>query len=111
MAQIKDEHIIRRCMELYLNQQNNEIDDSDRMGRVLFKRIAEIKESICAKIGVIKDKESRDPLEKEDTNKTSINIWKIQTRTKMFSKLRVHMDDSIRANHSGKGSRSSRNYC
>ena len=63
--------IARRDKKAFLKDQCKEIEENNRMGKTrdLFKKIRDIKETFYAKMGAIKDRNSMDLTEVEDTKK------------------------------------------
>ena len=63
--------IARRDKKASLSDQCKEIEENNRMGKTrdLFKKIRDIKETFRAKMGTIKDRNSMDLTEAEDTKK------------------------------------------
>ena len=63
--------IARRDKKAFLSDQCKEIEDINRMGntRDLFKKIRDTKGTFHAKIGIIKDKNSKDVIEVEEIQK------------------------------------------
>ena len=65
------QRIARRDKKAFLSDQFKEIEENNRMGksRDLFKKIREIKGTLHAKIGSIKDRNGMDLTEAEDIKK------------------------------------------
>ena len=65
------QRIARRDKKAFLSNQCKEIEENNRMGktREFFKKIRDTKENFHAKMGTIKDKNSKDITEAEDINK------------------------------------------
>ena len=65
------QRIARRYKKAFLNDHCKEIEESNRMGKTrdLFKKIRDIKGTFHAKMGTIKDRNSMDLTEAEDTKK------------------------------------------
>ena len=61
----------RRDKKAFLSDQFKEIEESNRMGKTrdLFKKMRDIKGTFHAKMGTIKDRNSMDLTEEEDTKK------------------------------------------
>ena len=62
---------VRRDKKAFLSDQFKEIEESNRMGKTrdLFKKMRDIKGTFHAKMGTIKDRNSMDLTEEEDTKK------------------------------------------
>ena len=62
---------IKRSVTLYQGKQCKEIEENNRMGKTrdLFKKIRDTKATFHAKMGTIKDRNSMDLTEAEDTKK------------------------------------------
>ena len=65
------QRIARRDKKTFLSDQSKEIEENNRMGktRELFKKITDTKGTFHAKMGSIKDRNSRDLTEAEDIKK------------------------------------------
>ena len=65
------QRIARRDKKAYLSDQCKEIEEKNRMGKTrdLFKKIRDTKGRFHAKMGTIKDRNSMDLTEAEDTKK------------------------------------------
>ena len=65
------QRMARRDKRAFLNEQCKEIEEKNRKGKTrdLFKKIGDIKETFCAKVDLIKDKNGRDLTEAEDIKK------------------------------------------
>ena len=65
------QRIVRRDKKAFLRDQCKEIEENNRMGKTsdLFKKIKDTKGTFHAKMGLIKDRDGRDPTEAEDTKK------------------------------------------
>ena len=65
------QRIARRGKKAFLNDQCQEIEENNRMGKTrdIFKKIRDIKGTFHAKMGRIKDRNSRDLTEAEDTKR------------------------------------------
>ena len=65
------QRIAKRDKKAFLSDQRKEIEGKNRMGksRDLFKTIRNIKGTFHANMGTIKDRNGRDLIEAEDTNK------------------------------------------
>ena len=63
------QRIARRDKKAFLSDQCREIEENNRMGRDLFKKIRDTKGTFHAKTGSIKDKNSMDLTETEDIKK------------------------------------------
>ena len=85
--------ISRRDKKAFLNDQCKEIEENNRMGKTrdLFKKIRDTKGTFHAKMGTIKDRNSRDLTEAEDIKKR----W--QEYTEELYKKDLHDSE----NHSG----------
>ena len=66
------QRITRRDKKAFLSDQCKEIEENNRMGRTrdLFKKIRDIKGTFHAKMGTIKDRNSKDLTEAEEIKKT-----------------------------------------
>ena len=87
------QRIARRDKKAFLSDQCKEIEENNRMGktRALFKKIRDTKGTFHAKMGLIKDRNSMDLTEAEDTKKR----W--QEYTAELYKKDLHDQD----NHNG----------
>ena len=87
------QRIVRRDKKDFLNDQCKEIEENNRMGKTrdLFKKIRDNKGTFLAKMGSIKDRNSRDLTEAEDIKK----MW--QKYTEELYKKDLHDPD----NHDG----------
>ena len=58
-------------MKAFLNEQCKEIEENNRMGKTrdLFRKIGDIKVTVHATMGMIKDRNGRDLIEAEDIKK------------------------------------------
>ena len=65
------QRIARRDKKAFLSNQCKEIEENNRMGKTrnLFKKLRDTEGTFHAKIGSIKDRNSRDLTEAEDTKK------------------------------------------
>ena len=65
------QRIARRDKKAFLSDQCKEIEENKRMGKTrdLFKKIRDTKGTFHAKMGTIKDRNSKDLTEAEDTKK------------------------------------------
>ena len=65
------QRIARRDKKAFLSDQCKEIEENNRMGKIrdLFKKIRDTKGTFHAKMGTIKDRNSKDLTEAEDTKK------------------------------------------
>ena len=56
------QRIARRCKKAFLSEQCKEIEENIRMGKTrdLFKKIRDIKRTLHEKMGMIKDRKSKD---------------------------------------------------
>ena len=63
--------IVRRDKKAFLSDHCKELEENDRMGKArdLFKKIRDTKGRFHAKMGTIKDRNSMDLTEAEDTKK------------------------------------------
>ena len=86
------QRIARRDKKAYLNEQCKEIEENNRVGKTrdLFKKMRDIKETFHARMGTIKDRNSKDLTEAED-----IKRW--QEYTEELYKKDLHDPD----NHDG----------
>ena len=86
------QRIARRDKKAFLSDQCKEIEENNRMGKTrdLFKKIRDNKGTFHAKMGSIKDRNGRDPIEAEDIKK-----W--QEYTEELYKKDLHDPD----NHDG----------
>ena len=66
------QRITRRDKKAFLSDQCKEIEENNRMGKTrdLFKKIRDIKGTFHAKMGTIKDRNSKDLTEAEEIKKT-----------------------------------------
>ena len=66
------QRIARRDKKGFLNEQGKETEENNKMGKTrnLFKKIRDTKGTFHAKMGTVKDKNSMDLTEAEDTKKT-----------------------------------------
>ena len=85
--------IARKDKKAFLRDQCKEIEENNKMGKTrnLFKKIRDTKGTFHAKMGTIKDRNSRDLTEAEDTKKR----W--QEYTEELYKKDLHDPD----NHNG----------
>ena len=85
------QRITRRHKKAFLSDQCKEIKKSNRMGKTsdLFKKIRDTKGTFHAKMGTIKDRNSKDLTEAEDTKKR----W--QEYTEELSKKQLHDPDNL----------------
>ena len=62
------QRIARRDKKVFLSDQCKEIEENNRMGKArdLFKKITDTKGTLHAKMGIIKDRNSIDQIERED---------------------------------------------
>ena len=76
------QRIVRRDKKALLSDQCKEIEENNRMGksRDLFKKIRDTKGTFHAKMGTIKDRNSRDLTEAENIKKRCKNIQKNYTK-------------------------------
>ena len=72
------QRIARRDKKAFLSGQSKETEENNRVGktRELFKKIGDTKGTFHAKIGIIKDKNSKDVIEVEEIK----NRWQEYTR-------------------------------
>ena len=65
------QRIARRNKKSFLHEQCKEIEESSRMGKTrdLFKKVGKIKGTFHARMGMIKDRNSKDLIEAEDIRK------------------------------------------
>ena len=65
------QRIARRDKKAFLNEQCKELEESSRMGKTrdLFKKVGKIKGTFHARMGMIKDRNSKDLIEAEDIRK------------------------------------------
>ena len=65
------QRIARRDKKAFLNEQWKEIDENNRMGKTtdLFKKIGDIKGTCHVRMGMIKDRNSKELAEKEEIEK------------------------------------------
>ena len=65
------QRIARRDKKAFLNEQCKEVEESNRMGKTrdLFKKVGEIKGTFHARMGMIKDRNSKDLIEAEEIKK------------------------------------------
>ena len=65
------QRIARKESEEFLSEQCKEIEESDRMGKTrdLFKKIGDIKGAFHARMGMLKDRNSKDLSEAENIKK------------------------------------------
>ena len=65
------QRIARRDKKAFLNEQCKEVEESNRMGKTrdLFKKVGEIKGTFHARMGMIKDRNSKDLIEAEEIRK------------------------------------------
>ena len=68
---VEFQRIARREKKAFLSDQCKEIEENNRMGKTrdLFKKMRDIKGTFHAKMGTIKDRNSMDLTEEEDTKK------------------------------------------
>ena len=61
----------RRAKKAFLSEQRKEIEETNRMGKTrdLFKKIGDTKGTVHAKMGTIKDRNSTDLTETEESKK------------------------------------------
>ena len=92
-SEYKFERIARRDKKAFLSDQCKEIEENNRMGKTrdLFKKIRVTKGTFHAKMGTIKDRNSKDLTEAEDIKKR----W--QEYTEELYKKDLHDQD----NHDG----------
>ena len=71
------QRIARRDKKIFLSEQCRKIEENNRMGKTrnLFKKIRDTKETLHAKIGTIKDRNSTDLTEAEAIKKK----WQVYT--------------------------------
>ena len=73
ITQLNEEfqRIARRDKKFFLNEQYKEIKENNRMGKTidLFKKIGDIKGIFLAKMGMIKDRNGKNPTEAEEIKK------------------------------------------
>ena len=62
---------VARRDKAFLNEQCKELEESSRMGKTrdLFKKVGKIKGTFHARMGMIKDRNSKDLIEAEDIRK------------------------------------------
>ena len=62
------QRIIRRDKKAFLSEQCKEIEENNRMGKTrnVFKKIGGIKGTFHARMGMIKDRNCKDPTEAEE---------------------------------------------
>ena len=72
------QRIARRDKKAFLSDQCKEIEENNRMGKTrdLFKKIRDTKGTFHAKMGTIKDRNSMDLTEAEDTRRGDKNTQK-----------------------------------
>ena len=77
------QRIARREKKAFLSDQCKEIEENNRMGKTtdLFKKIRDIKGTLYAKMGSIKDRNGMDPTEAEDVKKRWQDRRTIQKRS------------------------------
>ena len=85
------QRIARRDKKAFLSDQCKEIEENNRMGKTrdLFKKIRDTKGTLHAKVGTIKDTNSRDLTEAEDIKKR----W--QEYTEELHKKDLHDPDNL----------------
>ena len=78
------QRIARRDKKVFLSDQCKEIEENNRMGKTrdLLKKIRDIKETLHAKMGSIKDRNDMDLTEAEDVKKR----WQIYTK-ELYKKI------------------------
>ena len=87
------ERIARRYKKAFLSDQCKEIEEKNRMGKTrdLFREIRDTKGTFHAKMGTIKDRNSMDLIDSEDTKK----------RWQEYTKERYKKDLNDSENHDG----------
>ena len=75
---------IRRDQKAFLSEQCKEIEENNRMGKTrdIFMKIGDSKEAFHAKMGTIKDRNSKDLREAEEIKKRWQEIQRITTHKK-----------------------------
>ena len=70
--------IVRRDKKAFFSDQCKEIEENNRMGKTrdLFKKSGDIKGTLHAKMGLIKDRNGMDSTEAEDIKKSGKNTQK-----------------------------------
>ena len=68
---VEFQRIARRDKKAFLNEQCKEIEENNRMGKIrdLFKKIGDIKRTFHARMGMIKDRNSKDLTEAKEIKK------------------------------------------
>ena len=84
------QRIARREKKVFLSDQCNEIEESNRMGKTrdVFKKIRDTKETFHAKMGTVKDRNGMDLTEAEDIKKR----WQEYTE-ELYKKYLHNPDD------------------
>ena len=82
---VEFQRIARRDKKAFLSDQWKEIEENNRMGKTrdLFKKSGDIKGTLHAKMGLIKDRNGMDSTEAEDIKKSGKNTQK-NCRKKIF---------------------------
>ena len=77
------QRIARRVKKAFLSDQCKEIEENNRMGKTrdLFKKIGDIKKTLHARVGVMKDRNGKDLTEAEEIKKR----W--QEYTELYKKI------------------------
>ena len=84
------QRIARKGKKAFLNEQCKEVVENNRMGKTgdFFKKIGEIKGTVHAKMGTIKDRNTKDLTEAEEIKKSGKNTLK--NYKKGFNELDIH---------------------
>ena len=79
---VEFQRIARRDKKAFLSDQWKEIEENNRMGKTrdLFKKSGDIKGTLHAKMGLIKDRNGMDSTEAEDIKKSGKNTQKNCTK-------------------------------
>ena len=95
--------IARRDKKAFLNAQNKEIKESNRIGKArdIFKIIRDTKGTFHAKMGSINDRDSRAVTEAEDIKKRWQEYTEFYKKRSSQPRLSQWCDHSPRARHPG----------
>ena len=97
------QRIARRDKKAFLNDQCKEIEENNRMGKTrdLFKKMRDTKGTFHAKMGTIKDRNSKDLTEAEDIKKRWQEYTEELYKKLFMTQITMMCDHSPRARHPG----------
>ena len=96
------QRIARRDKKAFLNEQCKEIEENNRMGKTdLFNKMGYIKGTFHARMGTVKDRNSKDLTEAEEIKKRWQEYTEDYTKEIFTTQITTKRDHSPRARHPG----------